>query len=219
MNPIRKKILCTIGYILGKWDKTWLAIHLKGSRMAIRSQRYACRLGNSTLIISGEITLRCEECLKIGNRTRIDNGSIITAWKHTPDGSTHNPTILIGKECSIGEYNHITSTNKIVIGDHLLTGRWVTITDNSHGDTDYATLLTNPIMRRVQSKGPVIIGNDVWIGDNVCILKGVNIGNNVVIGANSVVNKSVQDNCIVAGNPAKIIKRFNPQKGIWEKII
>jgi acetyltransferase-like isoleucine patch superfamily enzyme len=207
MNPIRKKILCTIGYILGKWDKTWLAIHLKGSRMAIRSQRYACRLGNSTLIISGEITLRCEECLKIGNRTRIDNGSIITAWKHTPDGSTHNPTILIGKECSIGEYNHITSTNKIVIGDHLLTGRWVTITDNSHGDTDYATLLTNPIMRRVQSKGPVIIGNDVWIGDKATILPGVTIGDGAVIAANAVVTKDVPAYSVVGGNPARIIKQ------------
>lgn len=207
MNPARKKVLCAIGYILGKWDKTWLGIHLKGNRMFIRSQRYACRLGNSTLIISGEITLRCEDCIMIGNRTRIDNGSVITAWKRTPDGTTHNPIISIGKECSIGEYNHITSTNKIIIGDHLLTGRWVTITDNSHGDTDYASLLTNPIMRIVKSKGPVIIGNNVWIGDKATILPGVTIGDGAVIAANAVVTKDVPAYSVVGGNPARIIKQ------------
>jgi len=207
MNPIRKKILKAIGNILGRWDKTWLAIHLKGTWTSIRSQPYAYRLGNSTLIISGNITLHCEECINIGNSTRIDNGSIITAWKHTPDGTNHSPIISIGKECSIGEYNHITSTNRIIIGDHLLTGRWVTITDNSHGDTNYPTLCTNPIMRPVKSKGSIVIGDNVWIGDKATILPGVIIGDGAVIAANAVVSKDVPAYCVAGGNPAKIIKQ------------
>ena len=55
------------------------------------------------------------------------------------------------------------------------------------------------------SCGKVTIGNNVFIGMNAVILKGVTVGNNVIIGAGSLVNKDVPDNCVVAGNPAKVI--------------
>lgn len=55
------------------------------------------------------------------------------------------------------------------------------------------------------SSGGVQIGNNVFIGMKTTILKGVHIGNNVIIGANSLVNKNVPDNCVVAGNPARVI--------------
>lgn len=54
--------------------------------------------------------------------------------------------------------------------------------------------------------GRVSIGNNVFVGANTTILRNVNIGNNVIIGSNSVVTKSVPDNCVVAGNPARIIR-------------
>ncbi|MBA2585639.1 MAG: maltose acetyltransferase, partial [Chthoniobacterales bacterium] len=53
-----------------------------------------------------------------------------------------------------------------------------------------------------------IIGDNVWIGMNAVILKGVAIGENSVVAAGAVVTKSVPENCVVAGNPAKIVKRF-----------
>lgn len=55
------------------------------------------------------------------------------------------------------------------------------------------------------SCGKVTIGNNVFIGVNSIILKGVTVGNNVIIGAGSVVNKDIPDNCVVAGNPARVI--------------
>lgn len=55
------------------------------------------------------------------------------------------------------------------------------------------------------SAGKVTIGNNVFIGMNSIILKGVTVGNNVIIGAGSLVNKDIPDNCVVAGNPAKVI--------------
>jgi putative colanic acid biosynthesis acetyltransferase WcaB len=57
--------------------------------------------------------------------------------------------------------------------------------------------------------GCPIIGNDVDIGANVCIIGQIQIGNNVKIGAGSVVVKNIPDNCVIVGNPAKIIKYFN----------
>lgn len=56
---------------------------------------------------------------------------------------------------------------------------------------------------------PVVIGDDVWIGTGSIILPGVNIGNGSVISAGSVVTKSVPEMCLVGGNPAKVIRRFN----------
>jgi acetyltransferase-like isoleucine patch superfamily enzyme len=207
MNPIRKKILKTISVFLQKWDNTRFGIHLKNNRMIIRSQLYANQLGNQTIVINGDIMIRNAECIYVGDYTHIGNGCIITAWKQTIDGSCHTPLISIGQNCSFGEYNHITSTNKIIIGDNLLTGRWITITDNSHGDTDYTTLSTNPLMRPVVSKGPVIIGNNVWIGDKATILPGVTIGDGAIVAANAVVTKDVPAYCVVGGIPAKILKQ------------
>lgn len=73
--------------------------------------------------------------------------------------------------------------------------------------------ITHPLSpeERIKSVGlpkKVTIGNNVWIGGGVTILPGVNLGNNVVVGAGSVVTKSFPDNVVIAGNPAKIIKKI-----------
>lgn len=66
-----------------------------------------------------------------------------------------------------------------------------------------------PELRKLSSKGPVIIKDNVWIGDGVTILPGVTIGVNAIVGANSVVNKDIPDNAIAAGVPAKVIRYLN----------
>jgi len=69
-----------------------------------------------------------------------------------------------------------------------------------------------PPLEKMPLKGDTVIGNDVWIGQNVTILPGVNIGDGVIIGANSVVGSDIKPYSIVAGNPAKIIrKRFDDE--------
>ena len=118
-----------------------------------------------------------------------------------------DPNLSIGNNCSFGAYNHITCANRVTIGDSLLTGKWVTITDNSHGETDKDTLGMRPQKRPITSKGPVVIGNNVWIGDKVTILPGVTIGDGAVIAANAVVTKDVQAYSVVGGNPVKVIKQ------------
>jgi acetyltransferase-like isoleucine patch superfamily enzyme len=82
----------------------------------------------------------------------------------------------------------------------------VTITDNSHGSSDEIYQGVPPVKRKLYTKGPVEIGNNVWIGDKATILPGVTIGDNCIVAANAVVTKSIPENSIVAGNPAKVIK-------------
>jgi lipopolysaccharide O-acetyltransferase len=65
---------------------------------------------------------------------------------------------------------------------------------------------------------PVIISKNVWIGESVSILPGVRIGKASIIGANSVVTKDIPDYSIAAGNPAKVIKKYNFATRCWERI-
>lgn len=152
--------------------------------------------------------------IRIGNRTGIQAYSVLGCWEHygcqNSDGNIDEqlfePEIIIGDDCSIGEFCHITAVNRITIGSGLLTGRFVYIGDNAHGGLSYEESTIPPALRHLTSKGEIVIGNNVWIGDKATILGGVTIGDNVIIGANSVVTHDVPSNCMVAGMPAKVVK-------------
>lgn len=118
------------------------------------------------------------------------------------------PQLIIGDNVSFNYRCHIGVVNKVVIGDNVLIGSNVLITDHSHGHNSEVDIDNIAIERYLYSKGPVIIGENVWIGENVCILPNVNIGKNSIVGANSVVTKDIPPYSIVAGNPAKIIRTF-----------
>ena len=101
------------------------------------------------------------------------------------------------------------SGHKLVIGKYCSIARGVTVfVGNNHNVNGISTY---PFYRVDESKGDVIIGNDVWIGTEALIMSGVCVGNGAVIGARSVVTKEVPAYSMVAGNPARIRKfRFNP---------
>lgn len=116
--------------------------------------------------------------------------------------------MLICENTHIGESAHITSINRITIGKNVLIGKNVTITDNYHGEITNSDAQIPPLHCRMYSPGPVLIGDNVWIGDKVVILPNVTIGNNAIIGASTVVTKDVPANAVVVvvGNPCRIIK-------------
>lgn len=136
--------------------------------------------------------------VSVGNDTIFLPHLFLTTWG--------KGEIAIGDGCSFGSFCHLSAFNGIRIGDNLLTGKWVSIVDNDHGRTDYATLSTPPISRSLCSKGPIVIGDNVWIGDKATILSGVTVGDGAVIGANAVVTKNVPAYSVVAGIPAKEVK-------------
>lgn len=158
------------------------------------------------VFFESDIQLHDAHCISIGDNGYICHHVILTAWTRYQN-QVFEPDIIIGQNAHIGEYTHITAINKIQIGDNFLTGRWVTITDNSHGNVSLESLHEAPINRALCSKGSVLIGNNVWIGDKATILPGVTIGDGAVIAANSVVTKNVPAYSVVAGNPARVIKQ------------
>ena len=118
------------------------------------------------------------------------------------------PILTIGANSHIGDDGHITCINRVQIGNNVLMGRKVFITDNAHGVSDRILLDTAPNKRPLASKGPVIIEDNVWIGEMVCIMPGVKIGKGSIIGANAVVTKDVPSYSVAVGNPAKIVKQL-----------
>jgi len=166
----------------------------------------------------GDITsdnIHCPEAITLGDDVSFGENTFLTAWdsytcKINGEIATQHfkPSIVIGSNCHFGYNNHITAINSITIGDNLLTGKWVTITDNSHGQFVAEQLGMEPSLRPLFSKGPVVIGNNVWIGDKATILPGVHIGDGAIIAANAVVVKDVPEYSMVAGNPSRIVKKI-----------
>ena len=120
-----------------------------------------------------------------------------------------NTTLLtIGNNVAVGNYCHIGAVNQVKIGDNVLMGSNVLITDHMHGESTYEELQIPPNKRELYSKGPVIIEKNVFIGDGVKIMPGVIIGEGAMVGSNAVVTHNVAKYSIVAGIPAVAIKTF-----------
>lgn len=144
------------------------------------------------------------EYIKIGKNFVADAGFRIECWDEYRN-KRFSPIICIGDNVSFNYRCHIGAINRITIGNNVLVGSQVLITDHSHGNWEKEFDIP-PKERELYSKGEVVIEDNVWIGEGVCILPNVRIGKNSVIGANSVVLNDVPANCVAAGNPAKVIK-------------
>lgn len=126
-----------------------------------------------------------------------------SVWLESVDGLGR---IDIGKLVNFSDQVHIAARNHIVIGDGVLLGSRVLITDHSHGASPQTTdfeFSVSPNERPIISKGPVVIGPRVWLGDGVCVLAGVTIGDESIVGANSVVVCDVPTRTVWAGAPAQ----------------
>ena len=154
--------------------------------------------------------LKGAKYISIGNNVNIGKNVTLTAWD-SYEGKHFNPQITIGNNSSIGDDSHITAVNKILIGNNVRSGKKILITDNSHGASDIKLLDIAPNKRPLYSKGPVVIEDNVWIGEKSSIMPGVHIGYGSIIAANSVVTKDVPPFCVVAGVPAKVVKNMKIQ--------
>jgi len=144
-----------------------------------------------------------------------------------------NPQIIVGNYTYYDDPEDVSNFEKNVlylfdfIGDRLIIGNFCQIATGVrfimnganhaiHGFSTYPFKVFGDAWSNstldVQNKGDTIIGNDVWIGNSATIMPGITIGDGAIIGANSVVTKNVQPYMIIAGNPAKEIrKRFDDE--------
>ena len=148
--------------------------------------------------------------IKIGNHVLVQYKTWLACLPLT---GTENPILIIEDNATIGNFNHIYATQKIVIEANVLTGDKVYITDNLHS---YENLEMPVIKQPIKQINEVVIGEGSWLGENVCVI-GAKIGKHCVIGANAVVTKDIPDYSVVVGIPATIIKRYNFESQQWEK--
>ena len=123
------------------------------------------------------------------------------------------PVLRIGDRCVIGRGSHIVAHHSIQIGDDVFTGPYVYITDQNHGYSDPEI----PIGRQLPTNTAVSIGSGTWLGAGAVILPGACIGRNVVVAAGSVVRGVIPDRCVVAGVPAKVVREYQPDLGMWQR--
>lgn len=143
------------------------------------------------------------------------NVTLLSDSIYNPAGINH-PIILAtvqkDAEISIGTNSGLSGTTivcskRIIIGHHVNIGVNVCIYDTDFHPINHKERRENPGFDLTKiSHAPVIIGNDVWIGANSIILKGVNLGDRVIVGAGSVVTQSFPTDSMIGGNPARLIK-------------
>lgn len=133
----------------------------------------------------------------------------------------HGGYITMGEYCFLGENSKIWSAARIEIGNRVLIGHNTSIFDSDTHPIDEAERHRHFV--EIITKGwvstfdlreePVRIEDDVWIGCNVVILKGVTIGRGAIVGAGSVVTSDVPPRVVVAGNPARVIRELTRNGG------
>lgn len=137
-----------------------------------------------------------------------------------PVKNTNDKILKIGANVQINDYVHIACADSLTIGNNTLIASKVFITDLNHGN--YSLNIQDspesiPSERQLYTK-PVEIGENVWIGEFVSILPGSKIGKGSIIGTLSLVNSEVPPYSIAVGIPARVIKKFNFEKKLWETV-
>ncbi|MDZ8052246.1 MAG: acyltransferase [Aulosira sp. ZfuCHP01] len=140
--------------------------------------------------------------IEIESACALDRGVVILC---SGEPQPH-PKIYIGAHTYINRNTFLDAHLSLKIGNHCAIGPGCYITDHDHGMD-----LTLPPLKQPMIAKPTQIGDRVWIGANVTILKGVTIGNDTVVGAGSVVTKDLPEKAIVAGVPARVIKYRSEQ--------
>lgn len=179
---------------------------LKSSELLLRATR---RMVNrvSAWYWNGTVKLALKDCagdiqipgrctvwndnVSVGSGTRLHSGVVL--WG---PGS-----IEIGSCCEVGFDSVIYSQQEVHIGSNCLFAAGCYIIDSNHG-IERGELIRN---QKSTVKGPVVIGDDVWLGAHVVVTSGVTIGDGAVIGAGAVVNRDIPPYAIAVGVPAKVV--------------
>jgi acetyltransferase-like isoleucine patch superfamily enzyme len=147
------------------------------------------------VIVRGQLELLGPGTVVIGDHCTFERGFARIATL-TPEA-----TVVLGKSVYLNGPSIMASAG-IRIGDHCVIGQSVITDSDFHG--------VRPDQRSQGAVRPVALGNNVWIGAGVLILKGVEVGDNAVIGANTVVRNSIPDGKIVIGNPQVVAGDVSP---------
>jgi acetyltransferase-like isoleucine patch superfamily enzyme len=159
-----------------------------------------------------------EKYISIGNNVNIGSFCRITVSTEFGGHKVKSKNVVrlkIGDSVDIGNNSFISANNNIEIGNNIIMSSYVFISDHDHGFGDVEKNLNQ---QPLSEGGFVKIGDNVFLGVKCSILKNVNIGEHSVVAANAVVTRDVPPYSIAAGNPARVVKKYNIENRSWGKI-
>lgn len=193
-------------------------MHISNPLAFIMLKLQGIKYGKGCKFYGLPIIIKRQGTLEIGNRLTLASGflsNFVGMYQRSVILARDGGRVKIGNDVSMSAVT-IYAFKNIEIGDGTLIGANTKIFDSDFHPVD-------PEWRRKDSNDKehtrmreTIIGENVFIGCNSLILKGVHIGDNAVIGAGSVVTKDVPPNCVAAGNPAVVIRQYEGGER-WEK--
>jgi len=171
------------------------------------------KIGENTLICTPFYSNNASG-IYLGSNCKIQPGGWIDSIREY-FGVKYDGRIEIGDGAYLGHRVAIAACQEMFIGKDVVFADNVYITDLLHGYED----INLPIFKTpLVSAGPVVIEDQVWLGQRVSVMPNIRIGRHSVIGANSVVTKDIPPYCVAAGVPAKVIKKYNPNTCKWERV-
>jgi len=178
-------------------------------RRKVHAERFA-HFGRDSIIYK-PIGILCPDRIEVGERVVVQRDAMFSLVE-AAHGRRHDPRLRIGSDTHIGPGLWVSCVGHIEIGEFNLFGSNVMIADSYHQYEDPDT----PIIRQPMAEArPVRIERGCHIGANAAILAGVTVGRNSFVGAGAVVTRSVPPNSVVAGNPARIIRNYDRERGVW----
>ncbi|AKF03110.1 Maltose O-acetyltransferase [Sandaracinus amylolyticus] len=155
------------------------------------------------------VALHRPEAISIGREVSIRRFARLEVVGNDP----HRPILQIGDHCMISEFVHIGAATSVILRAGSGLAAHVLIIDHEHDLRDPADFRNDRVIA-----APIDIGEQVFVGERACILRGVTIGAHSIIGAGSVVNCDIPPLSVAVGAPARVVKRWDARRGEWVSV-
>ncbi|MFC5802851.1 acyltransferase [Streptomyces formicae] len=169
------------------------------------------RIGTGTRLAFPQGTVFGEPWIELGDHCIIGEQVTLTAGMMPDLDLGPDPILTLGDGVVLGRGSHVIADTTVTIGSDTYCGPYVYITSTNHSYDDPHT----PVGKQWPRAEPVEIGPGCWLGTGAVILPGARIGRNVVVAAGAVVRGEVPDHAVVAGAPAKVVRRWDAEEG-WQ---
>lgn len=169
------------------------------------------RIGAGTRLAFPQGTVFGEQWIELGECCIIAEQVTLTAGMMPGLDLGPDPVVSLGNGVVLGRGSHVVASRPVTVGDDVFCGPYVYITTDNHSYDDPE----QPIGHQWPRSAPVTIGSGSWLGTGAVVLPGARLGRNVVVAAGAVVRGEIPDHCVVAGAPARVVRRWDPAAG-WQ---
>lgn len=190
----------------------WRRLQSAGAVTAARPGPYRFgAIGHGTRLAFPQGTVFGEPWIHLGEYCIIGEQVTLTAGMMPGLDLGPEPILRLGNGVVLGRGSHVVASVPVVFGNDVYCGPYVYVTSDNHSYDDTA----QPVGKQWPRTAPVEIGAGSWLGSGCVILPGARLGRNVVVAAGAVVRGEVPDFAVVAGAPARIVRRWEPETG-WQ---